>query len=52
MLNVVNAGLVVCIGYLAARPPMLHDALTDRRDESVLSSTDRAGTNGAPTPAS
>jgi hypothetical protein len=51
-LDIGNAALLVCMGYLAARPPMLHDALTDRHDESVLSSTDRAGTNGAPTPAS
>jgi hypothetical protein len=52
VLDAGNAGLLVCMGYLAARPPMLHDALTDQRDESVLSSTDRAGTTGAPTPAS
>jgi hypothetical protein len=51
-LDIGNAALLVCMGYLAARPPMLHDALTDRHDQSVLSSTDRAGTNGAPTPAS
>ena len=51
-LDLGNAALLVCMGYLAVRPPMLHDALTDRHDESVLSSTDRAGTNGAPTPAS
>ena len=52
VLDAGNAGLLVCMGHLAARPPMLHDGLTDRRDESVLSSTDRAGTNGAPTTAS
>src|ERR1019366_2804586 len=47
-----NAGLLICLGYLAIRPPMLHDALTDRRDDNILSSTARAGTNGAATPVS
>ena len=52
VLDLGNAGLLLCMGYLAARPPTLHDALTDRSDENILSSTARAGTNGAITPAS
>jgi hypothetical protein len=51
-LDLGNAALVVGMGYLAIRPPMLHDALTNRRGDSVLSSTARVGTNGAATPAS
>ena len=52
VLDLGNAGLLICLGYLAIRPPMHHDALTDRRDDNILSSTARAGTNGATTPAS
>lgn len=52
VLDLGNAGLLICLGYLAIRPPMLHDALTDRRDDNILSSTARAGTNGAATPVS
>ncbi len=48
----VAAGYPLGMGYLAIRPPMLHDALTNRRDDNILSSTARAGTNGAATPAS
>ncbi len=51
MLDLGNAALLVSMGYLAMRPPMLDDALTDRRDDNVLSSTAQAGTNGAATPA-
>jgi hypothetical protein len=47
-----NAGLLIGMGYLAIRAPMLHGALTDRRDANILSSTARAGTNGAATPVS
>ena len=52
VLDLGNAGLLLCMGYLAARPPMLDGTLTDRRDDNILSSTARAGTNGATTPAS
>ena len=52
VLDLGNVGLLLCMGYLAARPPMLDGALTDRRDDDILSSTARAGTNGATTPAS
>ncbi len=52
VLDLGSAGLLLCLGYLAVRPPMLDHALTDRRDANVLSSTARAGTNGATTPAS
>ena len=52
VLDLGNAALVVGMGYLAIRPPMLHDALTNRRGDSVLSSTARAGTDGAATPVS
>jgi hypothetical protein len=52
VLDLGNAGLLICLGYLAIRPPMHHDALTDRRDDNILSSTARAGTNGAATPVS
>jgi hypothetical protein len=47
ILDLGNAALLLCTGYLAARPPMLNHALTDRRDDNILSSTARAGTNGA-----
>ena len=39
MLDLGSAGLLLCMGYLAARPPTFDDALTDRRDDGVLSST-------------
>jgi hypothetical protein len=52
VLDLGNAGLLIGMGYLAIRAPMLHDALTDRRDANILSSTARAGTNGAATPVS
>src|ERR1039457_1991836 len=52
LLDLGNAGLLICLGYLAIRPPMPHDALTDRRDDNILSSTARAGTNGAAPPVS
>ena len=52
VLDLGNAGLLVCMGYLAVRPPTLDHAHTDRRDDNVPSSTIRAGTNGATTPAS
>jgi hypothetical protein len=47
VLDLGNAGLLVCMGYLAARPPVLDNALMDRRDDNVLSGAARAGTNGA-----
>ena len=52
VLDLANAALLVCMGYLAVRPPALDHARTDRRDDNVLRSTARAGTNGAATPAS
>ena len=52
VLDLGNVALVVGMGYLAIRPPMLHGALTDRRHDNILSSTARAGTNGVATPAS
>jgi hypothetical protein len=52
VLDLGNAGLLIGMGYLAIRPPMLHDALTNRRGDSVPRSTARVGTNGAATPAS
>lgn len=52
VLDLGNAGLLVCMGYLAVRPPTLDHARTDRRDDNFLSSTARARTNGATTPAS
>jgi len=51
VLDLGNAGLLLCTGYLAARPATLDGTLTDRRDGNILS-TARAGTNGATTPAS
>lgn len=52
MLDLGNVALVVGMEYLAIWAPMLHDALSDRRDDNILSSTARAGTNGAATPVS
>ena len=52
VLDLGNAGLLICLGYLAIRPPMPDGALTNRRDDNILSSTARAGTNGAATPVS
>jgi hypothetical protein len=52
VLDLGNAGLLLCMGYLAARPRKLDGALTDRRGDNILSSTALAGTNGATTPAS
>jgi hypothetical protein len=52
VLDLGNAGLLLCTGYLAARPAILDGTLTDRRDGNILSSTAREGTNGATTTAS
>lgn len=52
VLDLGNAGLLLCMGYLAARPSMLDGAFTDRRQDNILGGTARAGTNGATTPAS
>ena len=49
VLDLGNVALVVGMGYLAIRPPMLQNALTNRRGNCVLSSTARVGTNGAAT---
>jgi hypothetical protein len=52
VLDLANAALLVCMGYLAVRPPALDYVRTDRHNNNVLSSTARAGTDGATTPAS
>jgi hypothetical protein len=52
VLDLGNAALLVCMGYLAVRPPTPDHARTDRRDDNVLSSTTRAGRNDATTSAS
>jgi hypothetical protein len=42
MLDLGNAGLLVCMGYLATRPSMRDHVPADRRDDDVLSTTGRS----------